>query len=229
MYYWDSYTGKTLKEDLNNYYIRILSEDGYKIRFISNRTRELQQVAIDFYIKSQYNVSNVLKYFDFDLISNKLNFENIDSPKDKNWIRFIHKPTEGQQLESVLENPLSLMYIDFASESVEIKAVELNTYDCIRYCKYESAIRTALQTDGLSILWLDDPSDQYQVLALDQNPGALRYIKNPSINAQNFFIEKLLNIMLNQKDNKKEMKMYNEFSKKLNNDIKQSFLNRLKA
>lgn len=123
--------------------IKEIYRDPWNIRFIKNKTEELQQIAVK---EDAYVIEYIKKTFE----SVQLIAVNING----HLIKFIKNPSETVQLAAIKQTPIAIRYIKTPCEAAQIEAVIQYPY-MIRHIKdpFESTIIACLNVNSTAMLF----------------------------------------------------------------------------
>ena len=106
-----------------------------------------------------------------------------DLSKNGLLIKDVKEKTEELQIIAVKNNPLSVEYIENLSEAL---------WNSLKYIKNptEKIIKRALEVKGWAIQYVENPTYEMKLLAIESDFDSIRYIDNPEEELQKKAIEK---------------------------------------
>jgi lipoprotein-anchoring transpeptidase ErfK/SrfK len=121
-----------------------------------------------------------------DLIKNPSQEVQLAVVNDIGWlIKNIETPSKKTQWAAIKNDLESLKYIT-PDEKMQLYAVNEKPYFTLRVLKEkgiqpsDDIILSALERDGSSINFIDNPTEEQKNIAINTTPESIRYIKNPS-------------------------------------------------
>lgn len=106
-----------------------------------------------------------------------------------NIYNYVKNPCEEAILNTIINYPYFIIYIDNPSEKLQEIAVNKDG-DLIQHIKNpsEEIQKLAVQNSPRAIKYIDDPSEELQELAVRKSPHCVQYIKNPTKKVQEYVV-----------------------------------------
>jgi DNA-dependent RNA polymerase auxiliary subunit epsilon len=159
-----------------NYYIDIIKQNGYAIKYITHQSDTLQLEAVK-------QNGEAIKYIDNP--SEALQMEAVK--KDAYNIRYIKDPPETVQLEVVKQKGHLIQYINNPYESVQLMAVENNPFNINHIENPTEAVKLVSVRHNRGRIYgkaVRNSLESTQLEAVQKEPESISFIKDPSETVQ---------------------------------------------
>lgn len=123
------------------------------------------------------NPSNVKEYQTLPIILNGVSLEKQERKREVNF---------NLQKISIMNDPISIKYIENPSEELQLMAIELNynVYKYINNPTKEVSALFAVSKNPYNIQYISNPSERVQLAAVKQKGDSIQFIKEPTNDVQ---------------------------------------------